>query len=363
MKLKKINWRWWLGLKPEIACLPLNKAYTISVIIPAYNEEKSIADTIKSIKNQTVHIDEIIVVDDSSSDRTGEVAAGEGATVIKTPHNMGTKATAQNYILPIIKTDLFVTIDADTILHPEAIEKTLPYFNDPKTASVCGFVIPQKISTIWEKGRFIEYLFGISIMKAGQNNVGAVLVSSGCFSTFRADVVRGLGGFKQRTMAEDMDLTWEMHFKSYKIYCAPDAYCYPLEPPTASIFVRQVFRWYSSFFQNVAIHKKSLLRNRIGLFVYGYLIDALLGPIIFVSTFTFFLKNFLYGFLLFIAIDLAIVAVPCLIKGLQIRMFWKTFSSLFAYPIIRYTNMYVFWRAFWNEWIVRKSLVTWDKGH
>lgn len=363
MKLKKINWRWWLGLKPELACLPPDKGYTVSVVIPAYNEEKSIADTIKSIKHQTVKIDEIIVVDDSSSDRTGEVAAGEGATVIRTPYNMGTKAMAQNYVLPLIKTNLFVTIDADTILHPDAIEKTLPYFNDQKTGSVCGFVIPQKISTIWEKGRFIEYLFGISIVKAGQNNVGAVLVSSGCFSIFRTDIVRELGGFKQRTMAEDMDLTWEMHFKSYKIYCAPDAYCYPLDPPTASIFIKQVLRWYSAFFQNVAIHKKTLFRNRIGLFVYGYLLDAVLAPVILILTFTFLLGNFFHAFLLFIAFDLVVVSVPCLIKGLQIRMFWKTFASVFAYPIIRYTNMYVFWRAFWNEWIVRNRLVAWDKGH
>lgn len=359
----KINWRWWLGLKPEIACLPLKYNYTVSVIIPAYNEEKSIADTIKSIKNQTVKIDGIIVVDDFSSDRTGDVALNEGAFVIRTPHNMGTKAMAQNYVLPFISTDLFVTIDADTILHPEAVEKTLPYFNDPKTGSVCGFVIPQKIETIWEKGRFIEYLFGISIMKAAQNNVGVVLVSSGCFSTFKTDIVREFGGFKQRTMAEDMDLTWEMHFKGYKIYCAPDAFCYPLDPSTGSIFIKQILRWYSAFFQNVSIHKKSLLKNKIGLFVYGYLLDSLLMPILFIAGLTIMLENFIYAFLLYIVADLIIVSIPCLIKGLRIGMFWKTLKSVYAYPVIRFVNIYVFWKALWNEWIVRKRLATWDKGH
>jgi poly-beta-1,6-N-acetyl-D-glucosamine synthase len=359
----KINWRWWLGLKPEFACMPPNKHYTISVIIPAYNEEKSIADTIRSIKNQTVRVDEIIVVDDYSSDRTGEVALREGVTVIRTPRNMGTKAMAQNYVLPNIKTDLFATLDADTVLHEEAIKKTLPYFNDPKTGSVCGFVIPQRISTIWEKGRFIEYLFGISIIKAGQNNVGAVLVSSGCFSIFRTDIVRELGGFKQRTMAEDMDLTWEMHFRSYKIYCAPDAYCYPLDPPTASIFIRQVLRWYSAFFQNIAIHKRSLFRNKIGLFIFGYLLDAIIGPLLLITAFALILDNFIYAFLLFTLLDLVIVSVPCLLKGWQLKKFRKTFLSILAYPIIRYTNLYVFWKALWNEWIVGKRLAAWDKGH
>ncbi len=359
----KINWRWWLGLKPEIACSPLKYDYTISVIIPAYNEEKSIADTIRSIKNQTARIDAIIVVDDFSSDKTGDVALAEGAYVIRTPHNMGTKAMAQNYVLPYIPTDLFVTIDADTILHPEAIEKTLPYFNDPKTGSVCGFVVPQKIETIWERGRFIEYLFGISIMKAAQNNVRTVLVSSGCFSTFKTDIVRKFGGFKQRTMAEDMDLTWEMHFKHYKIYCAPDAYCYPLDPPTAKIFIKQILRWYSAFFQNISIHKKALLKNKIGFFVYGYLIDSLLNPIVLIAAFAIWLESFIYAFLLYIIIDLIIIAIPCLIKGVTIGMFWKTAGSIFSYPIIRFVNLYVFWRALWNEWIVRKRLATWDKGH
>lgn len=359
----KVNWRWWLGLKPEIACSPLKYDYTVSVIIPAYNEEKSIADTIRSIKNQTTKIEAIIVVDDFSSDKTGEVALSEGAFVVRTPHNMGTKAMAQNYVLPMIPTDLFVTIDADTILHPQAVEKTLPYFNDPKTGSVCGFVVPQKIETIWEKGRFIEYLFGISIMKAAQNNVGAVLVSSGCFSIFKADIVREFGGFKQRTMAEDMDLTWEMHFKHYKIYCDPEALCYPLDPPTAKIFVNQILRWYSAFFQNVAIHKKALLKNKIGFFVYGYLLDSLMTPILLVLFFTIMLENFIFGLLVYIIFDLIIVAIPCLIKGIRIGMFWITLKSVFAYPIIRFVNMYVFWKAFWNEWIVRKRLKTWDKGH
>ncbi len=359
----KINWRWWLGLKPEIGISPLKYNYTVSVVIPAYNEEKSIADTIKSIKNQTARIDAIIVVDDFSSDRTGDVALEKGAFVVRTPHNMGTKARAQNYVLPMINTDLFVTIDADTILHPEAIEKTLPYFNDLKTGSVCGFVIPQKIETIWEKGRFIEYLFGISIMKAAQNNVGAVLVSSGCFSIFKTEIVKELGGFQSRTMAEDMDLTWEMHFKSYKIYCEPDALCYPIDPSTASVFTKQIFRWYSAFFQNIAIHKKALLKNKIGFFVYGYLFEATLTPILIIGILGILFENFPFAFLMFLLVDFLMISIPCLIKGLMIGMFWTTLKSIFAYPIIRYVNLYIYWKALWNEWIVRKRLATWDKGH
>ena len=366
----KFNWRWWLGLKPKIASEPLKYDYTISVVIPAYNEEKSIARTIYSVISQTAKIEEIIVIDDCSTDRTakvvkkaGEIAKKNKVTVVKTPKNMGTKARAQNYVLPLIKTELFVTIDADTILHPEAIQRTLPYFNDERTGSVCGFVIPQKIETVWEKGRFIEYLFGITIMKAAQNNVNAVLVSSGCFSIFKTDIVRNLGGFKSRSMAEDMDLTWEMHFNSYRVYCAPDAYCYPLDPPTFHVFVNQVLRWYSSFFQNISIHKKELLKNKLGIFIYGYLFDAMLSPVILIAGLTALTGNVLYAIPLSFVIDLIIVSIPCFFKAIRIGMCKKTAKSLLVYPIIRFVNLYVFWRAFWNEWIVRKRLTSWDKGH
>jgi cellulose synthase/poly-beta-1,6-N-acetylglucosamine synthase-like glycosyltransferase len=199
--------RWWLGMLPTEVVKYHPKHFSISVIIPAYNEEASIGDTVESIKNQSVPIDRIIVVDDHSSDSTGDVARSHGAEVVRTHVNQGTKAMAQNYVMNEIDTDLFVTIDGDTLLHEEAIERTLIYFNDPQVASVCGQVIPQKIGTLWERGRFIEYLFGISLFKEAQNRVGAVLVSSGCFSTFRTKIIKEMGGFKQRTMAEDMDLT------------------------------------------------------------------------------------------------------------------------------------------------------------
>lgn len=203
--------RWWLGLKPKFPEKEMN--LSVAVVIPAYNEERCIADTINSLKSQTAHIDEIVVVDDCSSDRTSEIARSMGVKVVRTPKNQGTKAMAQNYVLQKLKYDLIVTIDADTLLAPDAIERVLPYFNNEKTFAVCGFVVPQKIETTWERGRHVESVFGITIVKAGQNNTGLVMVASGCFTVFRYDVLKELGFFNERTMAEDMDLTWEALFR------------------------------------------------------------------------------------------------------------------------------------------------------
>ena len=324
--MQLLSWRWWLGIRPKFAAKP-PRNYSITVIIPAYNEENSIGDTIESIKLQTVPVTRILVVDDSSGDRTGEVARAHGADVVRTRTNQGTKAMAQNYVLPLVTTELMVTIDADTMLAPDAIEKTLPYFRDEKAASVCGFVIPQRIKTVWERGRFIEYLFGISICKAGQNNFGAVLVSSGCFSVFRTEILKKLVGFKARTMAEDMDFTWEAQYEGYHVYCAQDAFCYPLDPSTGRVFVGQVDRWFRSFFQNIAIHKLRM-NKKLAVIIYGELLNGILGFVLGCVFLWIVVQRGSISYLVWGALaDFLLVAIPCVIKGARISMLWQTILS------------------------------------
>jgi cellulose synthase/poly-beta-1,6-N-acetylglucosamine synthase-like glycosyltransferase len=360
---KLSDWRWWVGKLPREVAKYHPKNYTISVIIPAHNEEASIADTIESIKNQSVRIDRILVVDDHSSDATSEVALSCGVDVVRTHVNQGTKAMAQNYVLHMIDTDLFVTIDGDTLLHENAIERTLVYFNDQKVASVCGQVIPQKIETMWERGRFIEYLFGISLFKEAQSRMGAVLVSSGCFSVFRTDIVKKMGGFKQRTMAEDMDLTWNLHLHGYKVRFDPYAFCYPIDPPTFKVYVNQIMRWTSSFFQNISIYKLRLFKHQIGFFILMYLLDGILTPIISVILYFVTLKVWAAVLLSSGVLDLGFLSALSLIKGARIGMFKTTLYSLPCSLVVRYVNMIVFYRCLVREWILGRRLTTWEKGH
>ncbi len=357
-----LNWRWWLGMKPKFVNESLGKKYSISIVIPAFNEEKSIGDTIDNLREQTVSVDEIIVVDDCSSDRTGEIARSKGVTVIRTEKNQGSKAMAQNFIIPQIKTDLIATIDADTTLAPDAIERTLPWFNNPKTASVCGFSIPQKVETIWERGRLIDYLFGLIIFKGAQNNIGLILVSSGCFSVLRTELVHKMGGFDPKTIAEDMDLTWKFLIEGYGVYCDQCAYCYPIEPPTLKVFVNQIDRWYRGFFQNISIH--SFRRKKwLGAYVYGSLIDSFTAIIISIFAFIFFKGNLLKVLITITMINLIATAIPCLIKGWKMGMAGKVFTSLPFYFPVRAITLFIFWRSLWKEWIIKDKLTSWSKGH
>ncbi|MEW6052548.1 MAG: glycosyltransferase family 2 protein [Nitrospirota bacterium] len=356
-----VNWRRLFGLKPKILAGPPCRQYTITVVIPAYNEERNISDTIDSIRSQSVYIDEIIVVDDCSTDRTGEIALEKGVRVVRTHQNQGTKAMAQNYVINDIHTDLMVSIDADTILHKKAIENTLPYFNDPLTAAVCGFVIPQRIETLWERGRFIEYILGLTIFKSAQNSAGTILVCSGCFAVFSTKHIQKMGGFQPRTMGEDMDLTWDFLLNGFRIYYAPNALCYPLDPPTFAIFKKQVNRWYRSFFQNISVH--SFRKNKkLGTFVYGYLLDSFFSPLLALSIYL-VTSDMLYTLGGFLMIEIFLVAIVCLITGFRIRMVGKVISSLWAYFIIKPVNYYMFLKAMWKEWIAKERLMVWEKGH
>jgi len=232
----------------------------LTVIIPAYNEADSIADTLRSLQKQTVLPDEIIVVDDCSTDRTAEIAAQLGATVIRPLRNTGSKAGAQNFALRGVRTEFTMALDADTTLAPDAVEKLLSAIGKSECAAVCGFVIPRFVKTVWERGRYIEYLFAFSFYKQIQDYYEKPLISSGCFSLYRTQRLRENNGWSTRTLAEDVDLTWSFYQKGYSVAFVPEAFGYPIEPHSFEFMRKQLKRWSHGFVQNVRLHWRSVMR-------------------------------------------------------------------------------------------------------
>ena len=110
----------------------------VTVLVPAYNEAASVADTIRSLQSQTVPPAEIIVIDDCSTDDTSEVARALGVTVIRPAVNTGSKAGAQNYALRYVKTAFTMAIDADTTVAPDSIERFLKVMEDENVFGLGG---------------------------------------------------------------------------------------------------------------------------------------------------------------------------------------------------------------------------------
>jgi biofilm PGA synthesis N-glycosyltransferase PgaC len=336
----------------------------LTVLVPAYNEAASIADTIASLHSQTRVPDEIIVIDDGSSDGTGEIARALGVTVVRPPRNTGSKAGAQTYALPLVRTELCMAIDADTTLAPDAIELILPALGDPNVAAACGFVLPRHVRTVWERGRYVEYLFAFSFYKQVQDHYGRPLISSGCFSAYRTAVLRDLGGWSTRTMAEDMDLTWTLYREGWGVRFVPEAVSYPIEPHDLRFLRAQLRRWSHGFLQNVRLHWRDLLDQpylrtavAVGLWdgVFASLLYLLVLPVLAVLVSPIVLLAYI--------IDWPAVAVPTVAAAARRGETVRALCSLPAFFALRLVNSVFLLRAAWAELVIGRTLTVYEKGH
>ena len=340
-------------------------AASVTVIVPAYNEAASVADTIRSLQAQTVAPAEIIVVDDCSTDGTREVAESVGARVICPETNTGSKAGAQTFALQHVRTEFVIAVDADTMLAPDAIERLSTVFSDPRVAAACGSVIPRYISSIWERGRYVEYLFAFTFYKQVQDQYGAPLISSGCFSMYRTDVLRAVGGWSTRTLAEDMDLTWTLYERKCAVRFVPEAVCYPIEPHDYAFLRKQLQRWSHGFVQNIALHWRGLLdvpflRSAVAVSCW----DAIVASIVYLvllPVLAILLENpyILLGYV----IDVPAILVPVVAGAWPRRDLRRALLSVPSFFVLRTVNALWFLRAVWIEVVRGRRLTTYEKGH
>lgn len=336
----------------------------LTVIIPAYNEAASIADTIRSLQSQTIQPDEIIVVDDGSSDATGDIARACHVTVIRPAKNTGSKAGAQTFALDRVHTEFTMALDADTTLAPDAIEQLLPALEQPKIAAACGFVIPRYVRTLWERGRYIEYLFAFTFYKPIQNYYERPLISSGCFSAYRTDLLKACGGWSTRTMAEDMDLTWTFYQRGFGVRFVPEAVCYPIEPQTFTLMRKQLKRWSHGFIQNVALHWRGILkipylRSVIGVALWDATVASVAYFIGIPLLSVFVSPWFLLGYI----IDTPATLIPVLSQAEARKEIRQALASIPAFWVLRMVNSVCFLKALWMELVMRRPLRVYEKGH
>jgi biofilm PGA synthesis N-glycosyltransferase PgaC len=343
----------------------------VTVVIPAYNEEECIWNTIQSIRAQTYPIREIIVVDDCSSDDTGEIARSLGATVIRLDKNSGTKSRAVNIAVPRIDSSLFVVIDADTILDPRAIEKLVPHLSDGETLSACGFVIPQVRKTIWERARTVEYLYGLGLFKEAQDHMSSPLVSSGCLSAFNRSIFNKLGGFPEGNIAEDMALTWLGLIRGYNVKYISDAICYPKEPANWLQYKRQVLRWYRGFFQCLKQYKVRLILNkRLAALVLYYTLTGILTPV-WIVLFLYSMYSISMGGISWITgiisigfvIEYLIGYITTIVTGRRVGLLRNAIVDFPLYYALSPINTALYLYSMLQELILNNKLSTWEKGH
>ncbi len=341
------------------------KTLPLTVIVPAYNEADSVADTVRSLLGQTILPQKIIVVDDCSTDGTGDIARRLGVTVMRPPENTGSKAGAQNFALRTVETPLVMAIDADTVLAPDAVETLSRGLDDPGVAAACGFVLPRRVRTLWERGRYVEYLFAFTFYKRVQDYYGKPLIASGCFSMYRSDVLQKMGGWPSRTLAEDMDLTWSFYESGMGVRFIPEAVSYPLEPHNFNFMSKQLRRWSHGFVQNVMVHRRGLLevpflRSAVAVAFW----DASFASFVYLFLIPLLALGFQSPWLLLgYVIDAPAILIPVLAGALPRREGFKALASFPAFMVLRVVNAAYFLNAFVREVILRKSFRVYEKGH
>ena len=337
----------------------------LTVVVPAFNEGASLADTLISLLTQSVAPQEIVVIDDCSTDDTAQVAARLGVTVIRPPRNTGSKAGAQTFALRYVQTPFVMAIDADTTLAPDAIERLMPAFDDPEVVAACGSVIPRRVRSIWERGRYVEYLFAFTFYKRVQEAWGAPLIASGCFSMYRANALRAVGGWPARTLAEDMDLTWTFYEYGWKVRFLPEAVSYPLEPHNYDFLRKQLRRWSHGFVQNVRLHRRGMLsvpflRQSVAVAFWDAVVAAV-AYLFVLPVLAIVLGNpwLLLGYV----IDIPAVAVPVLVGAAKRGETSRALLSLPAFFVLRTVNAMYFLKAAWLELVMNRPFTTYEKGH
>lgn len=338
----------------------------VTAIVPAYNEAPTIVQTVRSLQAQTHPPDHLIVVDDCSTDGTGELARACGATVVRTPRNTGHKGGALNFAVHLVSTEYTLVVDADTVAAADGIEILLRAVEESdRIAGACGFVIPKRIRSIWERGRYIEYLFTLTFQKQVQDYYGAILVLSGCFSIYRTDILLGVGAWPTRTIAEDMDLTWQFYRHGYRVRYVPEAVCYPTEPRSFGMLRRQLRRWLHGFAQCLkanfpALIEQRFLRTMTGLAVTEGLLLLSLHMLI-LPTLAIVLRNpfvlLAYGF------DLPIIVLPVLMAARRRGEMRLALASIPSFLVLRTVNSFFLFEALWSELIMKRRLKVFEKGH
>lgn len=239
----------------------------VSVLIPAYNEEKVIVSSIRQILRSRYADLEVIVVDDGSIDATSAVVrqhyADEPRVRLLTIPNGG-KAHAVNTALREAHGAVVVALDADTQFEPDTIPRLVRWFADPKVGAVAGNAkVGNRINliTLWQA---LEYITAQNLERRALAALGAITVVPGAVGAWRREALEQLGGFPADTLAEDQDLTIAVQKAGFTTLFDAEAIAWTEAPDSARGLARQRFRWAYGTLQCLWKHRDATFNPRYG---------------------------------------------------------------------------------------------------
>ncbi len=256
----------------------------VSAIVPAWNEEKVICKTVNSLLASRYENLEIIVVDDGSTDQTYQVAYdafkdNPRVKVFTKPN--GGKSSALNYGIEHSKARIIITMDADTIMAPDAIRRMVRHFKDKNVAGVAGNVKVGNRDNLITKFQALEYIISQNLDRKAFHILNSISVVPGSIGAWRRRVIIKSGGLNPDTLAEDTELTLRVLKMGYRIENEPNAIAYTEAPDNFKVYSKQRFRWMFGTLQAVWKIRKSVFNVKKPSLGYIVIPNVLIFQIIF----------------------------------------------------------------------------------
>lgn len=312
----------------------------VSVLIPAYNEEATIVESVRSMSLLRYPSYEVVVVNDGSRDRTlpvlietfglrpveraplrplptrpirGVYASPDYPNLLVVDKANGGKADALNVGITMARSPLFCAVDADSLLEHDALEKVVqPFIEQPETTLASGGFIRLVNGCKVHAGRvvearlprnpvalfqIVEYLRAFYLGRLGWSTVGGLLIISGAFGLFKTEVVANAGGYLTGSVGEDMELVVRIHRlmrekrRPYRVAFVPDPICWTEAPESLRVLSRQRNRWQRGMVDTLIRHRRMFLNPRYGAagtvaMPYFWVVEVL-GPVIETSGYIF----------------------------------------------------------------------------
>jgi len=240
---------------------------SVSIIVPVWNEETTVLKTIFSLLKLNYPKDKlsIFIVDDGSVDNTWKVVQrfSKNRQIKLLKKENGGKYTALNYALEFIDSELVGCLDADSLVHPEALKRIVAQFEDSEMMAVTPSVKIFEPKGLLGQIQKAEYIFGIFLRKIF-SHLNALYITPGPFSIFRRSVFHTIGGYRHAHNTEDMEIAMRMQKNNMKIGNVHNAFIYTIAPTSLKTLIKQRLRWVYGFIKNAIDYRDMFFKPQYG---------------------------------------------------------------------------------------------------
>ncbi|ATE63246.1 glycosyltransferase [Rhizorhabdus dicambivorans] len=238
---------------------PVDPARFVTVLIPAFNEERVIERSVRRVLESRDAAIEVIVIDDGSKDRTSEIVraafADEPRVRLLTLENGG-KARALNRALELVTGEIVIALDADTQFEPTTIVRLARWFADDGLGAVAGNAKVGNRVNLVTRWQALEYITAQNLERRALARLDAITVVPGAVGAWRLAAIRQVGGYPPDTLAEDQDLTIAIQRAGWKVHYDQYAVAWTEAPESVAALAKQRFRWAYGTLQCLWKHRR-----------------------------------------------------------------------------------------------------------